>query len=156
LVIVYWLLFIEILLFMSMYFLWYPRAYARDWQYGHQAAATYLQEHENEYDRIVMTKWYGEPQLFLAFYNRWDPTTYQVQNKPLLRYESEGRLWLDQLDSYTLGKYTFKYLNWAEESKDSQTLYIGKADDFPPGVNIKKIINYPSGGVAFIIVQGGQ
>lgn len=156
LIIVYCLLIIEILLFMSMYFFWYPKTYARDWQYGHEQVALYLRDHAGEYDHIVMTKWYGEPQLFLAFYNRWDPQVYQEQNQPLLRYQSQDRIWLDQLPEYELGKYTFKYIDWVNESRDSDTLYIGKADDFYFDSNIKKTILYPDGTVAFHIVQGDK
>lgn len=154
--VVYCLLFIEVVSFMFMYFVWYPRAYARDWQYGHAQVASYLVSHQEEYDQVVMTKWFGEPQLFLAFYNRWDPVTYIEQNRPLLRYQDEHRLWLDQLPSYQMGSYTFKYLDWNTESRDARTLYIGKFDDFPPGVNLKETINYPNGSIAFIIVQGGD
>lgn len=153
---VHWSLAIEIILLMGMYFFWYPVAYARDWQYGHAQVAKYLQIHAGEYDHIVMTKWYGEPQLFLAFYNRWDPLVYQQQNLPLLRYESEGRLWLDQLAEYSLGKYTFKYLDWDTESRDPRTLYIGKGDDFLPDSNIKQTILFPDGTVAFHLVQGDK
>ena len=153
---VIWILGFEIVVFMTTYFLWYPRTFPRDWQYGHQEVAAYLKEHEGEYDRIVMTKWYGEPQLFVAFYNLWDPKIYQAQNLPLIRYETEGRLWLDQLPQYSLGKYTFKYLDWSTEIRDSRTLYIGKSDDFYPDSNIKQTILFPDGTVAFYIVQGDK
>jgi hypothetical protein len=73
-----------------------------------------------------------------------------------LRYEQEGKMWLDQLDSYTLGKYTFKYINWSEEDRDKKTLYIGKFDDFYPDSNILEKIKYPDGTVAFYIVAGDK
>lgn len=147
---------VEIITFIFAYFTWYPKAYARDWQYGHAEVAEYLRAHEGEYNRIVMTKWYGEPQLFLAFYNRWDPWTYIENNRPLLRYQAEGRLWLDQLPEYELGKYTFKYLDWDNESQQKGILYIGKVDDFPSSVNLKKTVNYPDGSIAFILVEGDK
>ncbi len=152
----YLFLALEIVSYLLMYFLWYPKAYSRDWQRGHQEVALYLREHESEYKKIVMTKWFGEPQLFLAFYNAWDPRAYIEANKSLIRYEEEGKLWLDQLEEYVLGKYHFKYLNWEGESQAKDTLYIGKFDDFPEGVDIKKIIAYPDGQIAFIIVAGGK
>lgn len=150
----YVLLVTEVVIFLAAYFSWYPRAYARDWQYGHKQVASYLSTYENEYDQIVMTKWFGEPQLFLAFYNRWDPSLYQQQNAANLRYESEGRMWLDQLPEYSLGKYTFKYLDWNLESQSKNTLYIGKFDDFGEGANILSTINYPDGTIAFVIASG--
>lgn len=150
------LLVIEVVIYLVVYFTWYGPAYARDWQYGYPQVSEYLTAHEHEYDSIVVTKWYGEPQLFLAFYGKWDPVSYQADNQQNLRYQSEGKMWLDQLDEYSIGKYTFKYLNWQEEERDSKTLYIGKADDFYPDSNIKATITYPDGSVAFHIVQGDK
>ena len=154
--IVNWLLIIEISLYILGYFFWYAPAYARDWQYGYPQVSAYLEEHGDEYDSIVVTKWYGEPQLFLAFYGQWDPVAYQSDNRPNLRYQENGKMWLDQLDEYHLGKYTFKYLNWQEEERSSKTLYVGKADDFYPDSNLKTTIYYPDGSVAFHIVQGDK
>lgn len=151
-----WILGLEILVFMTAYFFWYPRYSASDWQYGYPQVAQYLSQHEGEYDRVVMTKWYGEPQLFLAFYNRWDPRTYQKNNAANLRYESEDKLWLDQLEKYTIGDYTFKYLQWGEEDRFAKTLFIGKADDFWPDGVPQETIYFPDGKVAFQIVKGDK
>jgi len=153
---VYWFLVIEVISFLLMYFFWYPRYSASDWQYGYPQVAQYLREHEGEYDRVVMTKWYGEPQLFLAFYNRWDPRTYQNNNAVNLRYESEDKLWLDQLEEYAIGDYTFKYLQWGEEDRFPKTLFIGKVDDFWPDGVPQETIYFPDGKVAFQIVKGDK
>lgn len=150
---VIWLLVIQSMLFLTAYFTWYPKAYARDWQYGLKEAATYVQEHEGEYDQIVVSKWFGETQLFLAFYNRWDPRWYQVVNRQNLRYESEGKLWLDQLEEYSLGKYTFTYLKYGEPVY-KKTLYVGKFDDFFENPKTLKTINYPDGSVAVHVMEG--
>ena len=143
----------EAIIFILLYFTWYPKAFARDWQSGYSEVAAYLKTHESEYDRIVMTKWYGEPQLFLAFYNRWDPTWFQTENHQNLRYETEGKIWLDQLPEYYLGKYTFKYLNWQDEDKSPRTLFIGKWDDFYPDSHIVKTVSFPDGSPAFLLVE---
>lgn len=151
--IVNWLLVIQVAVFITAYFVWYPRAFARDWQWGHQQAAQFIKEHESAYDHIVMTKWYGEPQLFLAFYNRWDPAWYQEENKKNLRYEQEGKLWLDQLPEYSIGKYTFKYINFALDEREPNTLYIGKFDDFFGDSKYLKTITFPDGEVTFHLVE---
>ena len=75
---------------MTTYFLWY-RTF-RDWQYGHQEVAAYLKS-TRRYDRIVMTKWYGNPAIY-RFLNLWDPKIYQAQT--LFFHETE-HAWLDQL-----------------------------------------------------------
>lgn len=151
-----YLLVLEVAIYSFAYFGWYARAYARDWQYGYVQLSSYLKAHEHEYDEIVVTKWYGEPQLFLAFYSKWDPTWYQAENQQNLSYENQGKMWLDQLDEYHVGKYTFKYLNWQEEKRTKNTLYVGKGDDFYPDSNILETIKYPDGKVAFHIVVGDK
>jgi len=146
---------LEATFFMFMYFYSYPKTYARDWQYGYAQVSQYVSSHEQDYDQIVVTKWYGEPQLFLAFYGKWDPTWYQAENLPNLQYETEGQIWLDQLKEYNVGKYTFKYIDWDLEKRDKKTLYIGKFDDFP-GAKVLESIKFPDGTVAFNIVAGDR
>lgn len=146
-------LFLQVAVFLVAYFWWYPQISGRDWQGGYQETAAYVQAHESEYDQIVFTKWYGEPQLFLAFYNRWDPTWFQAENQANLRYESEGNIWLDQLPQYSIGKYTFKYLKWADETKSPRTLFVGKADDFYSDSHIVKTVSFPDGSPAFLLVE---
>jgi 4-amino-4-deoxy-L-arabinose transferase-like glycosyltransferase len=145
---------IEILSFLFMYFAWYPKVTARDWQYGYAQAAEYTFEHEDGYDEIIVTKWHGEPHIFFAFYNRWDPVWYQQENKKLIGYEEEGYLWLDQIPEYHFGKYTFRYLDWGLETRKSNTLYVGKFDDFYEDSNYKQKILYPDGTVSLHIVEG--
>lgn len=151
-----WLLGIQAIIFLIAYFLWYPVTFARDWQYGYKEVAAYLAQHESEYSQIVMTKWYGEGQLFLAFYNHWDPRWYIEANRPNIEYERQGKLWLDQLGEYSLGKYTFKYLDYPTEKRTKDILYIGKADDFFENPTTVKTIYFPDGSVAFHLMQGDK
>lgn len=154
--IILFLLGIQALIFIVAYFFWYPKTFARDWQYGYKEVAEYMQKHESEYSQVVMTKWYGEGQLFLAFYNRWDPRWYIGANLPNLEYERQGKLWLDQLGQYSLGKYTFKYLDYANEVRTKDILYIGKADDFFENPTTVKTIYFPDGSVAFHLIAGDK
>lgn len=147
------LLGIQAVIFLGAYFFWYPLTYARDWQYGLKEASAYVAEHESEYDEIIVSKWFGEPQLFFAFYNKWDPTWYMEANKHNLRYEQEGKLWLDQLEEYNLDKYTFKYLKYGGPVY-KKTLYIGKFDDFFENPQTLKTIYFPDGSVAVHIMEG--
>ncbi len=151
---VYWLLVIEIIAFIAIYFLWYPKAFARDWQYGHKAIAAWVQANESKYKQVYMTKAYGEPQLFLAFYNKWDPTWYQSENKKLIEYEARGYPWLDQLPEYSLGKYTFRDINWPVDNGKNEMVFIGKGDDFWLDTPHPLSINFPDGTAAFHISEG--
>lgn len=151
---VIWALGLEIVSFLLIYFLWYPKAFAKDWQYGYAQAAAYLKDHEASYNQVVISKAYGEPQLFFAFYNRWDPAWYQSENKKLLEYESRGYPWLDQLPEYNLGKYTFRDMNWALDNTSAGTLFVGQAHQFYTDTKILDSINFPDGTNAFTIVEG--
>ena len=101
-----------------------------------------------------MTKAYGEPQLFLAFYNKWDPNWYQEENKKLIEYESRGYPWLDQLPEYSLGKYTFRDINWPVDNGKNEMVFIGKGDDFWLDTPHPLSINFPDGTAAFRVSEG--
>ncbi len=144
----------EIAIFLFSYFAWYPKAFARDWQYGHKAIAAWLQANESKYKQVYMTKAYGEPQLFLAFYNKWDPSWYQSENKKLIEYEARGYPWLDQLPEYSIGKYTFRDINWAIDNGKNEMVFIGKGDDFWLDTPHPLSISFPDGTAAFHISEG--
>lgn len=148
------LLIIEVVIFLLVYFTWYPKAFARDWQYGYSEAVKYAEAHKDEYHNIIFTKWYGEPQLFLAFYGKLDPREYQKDNIFLKRYEELGLPWLDQLDVYKIGKYSFQSLDWKGPGDNKNTLYIGKSDDFWIDTTYAKQIKFPDGTTAFNLVEG--
>lgn len=145
---------VEIVILAAAYFTWYPKSYAKDWQYGYKEAFEYTESVKNNYEQIIFTKWYGEPQLFLGFYTQMDPSYYQEQNKLLSRYEDEGHIWLDQLEEYDFGKYRFQYLEWRGPDENARNLYVGKADDFYLDTEPLHTVYFPDNSVAFYIVEG--
>jgi 4-amino-4-deoxy-L-arabinose transferase-like glycosyltransferase len=151
---VYSLLAIEILVFLFLYFFWYGRAFARDWQYGYPEMTHWVASVESKYHHVYVTKAYGEPQLFFAFYNKWDPGWYQQENKKLLSYESLGYPWLDQLPEYSIGKYTFRDINWPVDNGKNENLFIGKGDDFWLDTPHPFEIKFPDGTTAFSAAEG--
>ncbi len=151
--IVYFLI-IEVIVFLLTYFIWYPKAFARDWQYGVKEMASWVAQNEHKYKHIYITKSFGEPQLFLAFYNKWDPEWYQSENSKLIEYESRGYPWLDQLPEYSLGKYTFRDINWPKDNGNNEMLYIGKADDFWPDTPHPFEVKFPDGTTSLSASEG--
>ncbi len=149
-----WLLIIEVAIFMFSYFSWYPKAFARDWQYGTREMVAWVTSHEDKYKQIYVTKAYGEPQLFFAFYAKWDPSVYQEENKKLMDYESLGYPWLDQLPEYTIGKYTFRDINWPKDNGQNERLFVGKADDFWGDTPRALEVKFPDGTTAYIAAEG--
>lgn len=148
------LLVVEILVFIFLYFAWYPKAFAKDWQYGTKEIVAWVTSNQDKYKHIYVTKAYGEPQLFFAFYGKWDPALYQQDNKKLIEYESLGYPWLDQLPEYTIGKYTFRDINWAKDNGNNERLFIGKGDDFWGDTPRAIEVRFPDGTTSFIGAEG--
>lgn len=79
----------------------YARDYASSWQYGHKDLITYVQSLYNDYDKIIMTKKYGEPHVFALFFGKWNPEYYR-SDQNLIRYQQSKWFWVD-----AFGKYVF-------------------------------------------------
>jgi hypothetical protein len=114
----------------------------------------WVTSNEDKYKQIYVTKSYGEPQLFFAFYSKWDPSVYQEDNKKLIDYESLGYPWLDQLPAYSIGKYTFRDINWPRDNGQNERLFIGKADDFWGDTPRALEVKFPDGTTAYIAAEG--
>jgi 4-amino-4-deoxy-L-arabinose transferase-like glycosyltransferase len=145
---------LEVAIFLFVYFAWYPRAFAKDWQYGHAELAAYVQSVESHYQHIVMSKMYGEPQIFMAFYDQWDPTSLHKEMPALLGYEQLALPWLDQLPVYSLGKWTFRDIDWSQDQFAKDTLVIGKRSDFYVDTPILWSLDFPDGTNAFAVAAG--
>ncbi len=77
----------------------YPVQYSCSWQYGEKEVVQYITAHQQDYDRIVMTKRYGEPHIFLLFFQAYNPTTYN-NDSHLARYMQSNHAWVDRFNKY--------------------------------------------------------
>lgn len=92
-------------------------------------------EVEKNYKEVIITKEFTEPQIFVAFYGQIDPITFQQASQDWLRYEKSDKLYVDQLESWNLGKFLFEGINWeSKERSRTNALVVGKAEDFPTSV----------------------
>ena len=107
-----------------------------------------------EYGEIIISKGFTEPQIFVAFYGKVNPSEYQKASADWLRYEKANKPYVDQLESWNLGKFKFEDINW--DKKDSQrqkSLIVGKPEDFPGDVPSLLNISRPDGKVIFKLVE---
>lgn len=85
--------------YMSKYFNDYPKNYSESWQYGYRGVSIYVKENYHKYDKIVITKKYGEPHEFLLFNLGWDSNKYN--NDPdLNRFAQSNWFWVDGFDKF--------------------------------------------------------
>jgi len=85
--------------YFSSYFGSYRTNYSWAWQYGHKELAAYIQENYDNYDKIVITKKYGEVHEFMLFHLKWNPESYR-NDKNLIRYTKSGWYWVDGFDKF--------------------------------------------------------
>ena len=93
------ILLISLGLYSAKYITSYANDYSWSWQYGYKELTTYLKENYQNYDKIIITKKYGEPHEFILFHWRWDPSSYQ--NDPNLnRFFQSNWYWVDGFDKF--------------------------------------------------------
>jgi len=130
--------FINISYFIYRYFIFYPVYSAPDWQYGHKQVAQIAQEYEEKVKKIIMTSHYGQPHIFMLFYQKRDP---------------------QQVFWGAMSKYLYRNIKWEEDSNLKNVLLVGTPDEIPQAAEGKIAeINFPDGKVAFRIarIQNGQ
>ena len=72
----------------------YIYTYAWAWQPGSKQIVNYVKQNYSKYNEIYVTKKYGEPHIFFAFFWPWNPTEYQEQK--LSEYH-DNWYWVNQL-----------------------------------------------------------
>lgn len=77
----------------------YPKEYSWAWQYGYEQAVDYVKENYEKYEKIIVTKKYGEPHEFFLFYWPWDPERYRNDNN-LVRFFQSDWYWVDRFDKF--------------------------------------------------------
>jgi hypothetical protein len=84
---------------LTKYFGEYKNNYSWSWQYGYGEAVNFVNENYDNYDKIIFTKKYGEPHIFLLYYWPWSPRDYRVDGN-LIRYSQDDWFWVDRFDKF--------------------------------------------------------
>lgn len=97
---VYVLLLVTLLTsYLLAYFGRYRTNYSWSWQYGYKQVVDYSLTHYADYDKIIITKKYGEPHEFVLFYSKWGPGNYR-SDANLNRFPQSDWFWVDGFDKY--------------------------------------------------------
>lgn len=133
-----------------IYNLWfiYPKQYSFAWQYGYKEVSGYIKQSLDKYQKIVVTKKYGEPHEFLLFYLLYDPYLYQ-RDPNLVRYEKSNWFWVDKFSK-------FEFVNdWEIQDRlagQRNLLLITSPQNYPSGARMLKTVDFLDGKKAFDIV----
>ena len=137
------------------YFTSYRANYSWSWQYGYKEVVNYAKENYDNYDKIIVTKKYGEPHEFFLFFLAWDPAKYQ--NDPeLIRFYQSDWYWVDRFDKfYFANDWQVKELKLESggriDCKVDGCLLITSPGNYPPGWSKLETVDFLDGKPAFEI-----
>ncbi len=137
------------------YYVVYPASFSRDWQYGYKQVVDYIGQHQNDYDLVVFSRYYGEPHMFTLFFLNYDPAKYQ-NNPNLDRFETFNWVWVLKFDKYyfpDLGDPGTHYADIIKQNPGKKILFIGKPGDFPADKQKLLTVDFLNGNEAFEIVD---
>jgi len=139
----------------------YPKEYSSSWQYGYKEVSFFIKENYVNYDKIILTKKYGEPHEFLLFFLEWDPVEYRNDSN-LVRFYQSGWWWVDSFDKfYFVNDWDIpKDINifTLESGQDvdcsnTKCLLVTESDKYPVGWQKIKSYNFLDGMEAFGIYE---
>lgn len=144
---------LSLIFFLEAYRYVAPRNGAEGMLFGRSEAISYVSTNAYKYKEIIISRSLSEPQIFVAFYLKYDPSLYQKDSQKWLAYKDIGVPFVDQLGEYSLGKFVFKDINYNEDSKLPNVLLLGKPTEFPQGISPTKEILYPNQNPAIFIID---
>jgi len=159
--------FIAVFIFSAVNYLFaYSNSYRRDyswsWQYGYREVVDYIKKNYIGYDKIIITKKYGEPHEFILFYWSWNPESYR-NDANLNRFYQSNWYWVDGFDKfYFVNDWQIPHSydeDFVLESGNLVTchlslvtcLLITSPGNYPEGWNKLEIVNFLDGKPAFEI-----
>jgi hypothetical protein len=85
----------------------YRERYSWSWQYGYKQVVDVVKGKYDKYEKIVITKKYGEPHEFLLFYGGaespvpwpWEPDEFR-EDPNLIRFSQSNWYWVDRFDKF--------------------------------------------------------
>ncbi|HUD05215.1 MAG TPA: glycosyltransferase family 39 protein [Patescibacteria group bacterium] len=131
--------------YFNQYFVQQNYYNSEQWQYGYQQAVSEVKAIGNKYQTIIISDFppLDKSYMFFLFYLQYPPEQYQIIGE-----NSSGSF----VSHHSFGKYTFRPINWSQDSRLKNTLIIGSPAEIPKGVGAIKIINNLDGSPAIKIV----
>jgi 4-amino-4-deoxy-L-arabinose transferase-like glycosyltransferase len=139
------------------YFTSYRNNYSWSWQYGYKEVVSYVKTNYNNYDKIIVTKKYGEPHEFFLYYLKYDPAKYLNDPDKIAFFQSNW-YWVDRFDKfYFVNDWQVKDL--ITESKiridcaAEKCLLITSPNNYLDGWNKVNTVNFLDGKPAFVMYE---
>jgi len=122
---------------------------AKGMLYGSLEVAEWLSK-SSETKNVIVSRSISEPQIFVAFVNKWDPSDFQASTKTW-GFDESDLSWVDQIPSYSLGNYTFKSVDWKVDTDTRNTTIVARPEEFPKNIVPDKVFTYTNGEDAIYV-----
>lgn len=154
------ILFLFFISFLEVYFFQAPVINSKKMNYGWPSVVSLIKDTNK---KVVVSRTLSEPQAFIMFYQKMDPSVVQKDIQPWLMYEKEGHNFVDQIGSYNLENYEFRGFSFPEDWSKKGSILIGREEDFSiqeklidekmlkGEITVQKVL-YPDNKVAFEII----
>lgn len=139
--------------YMTNYIGSYNTNYSWSWQYGYKQIVNYAKDNYPDYDKIIVTKKYGEPHEFFLFYLSYDPAKYQ-NDKDSIKFYQSNWYWVDHFDKFWfVNDWQIKDLVTESkiniDCKGIKCLLITSPGNYPKGWNKIGEVDFLDGQKAF-------
>src|SRR3989344_3739245 len=146
--------------YLNLYFGDYQKAYSASWQFGNREAIEVINENIDKYDRVIMSKRYGEPHIFYAFYSRLDPKLL-MPGPDNIRFMKSDWYWTDKIGKvYFINDWQIPTgvvntlpLESGGTISTNNSLFITSPDHLPKNTTVIDKIDFLNGDPAFVIAK---
>jgi hypothetical protein len=129
----------------------YRMNFAWAWQDGYDEMIEYVKEHYDEYDRIFITKKYGEPHEFVIFYWSWNPVDFM--QKKQWDYHADW-YWVNGLDKFVFVNDWEIQTELRDKGQDSRVLLVTSPGNVSEGWSRLNTIYNLNNEIVFEIYEG--
>ncbi|OHB34779.1 MAG: hypothetical protein A2Y08_03100 [Planctomycetes bacterium GWA2_40_7] len=151
---------VEMSIYLANYLGPYAMSYSSSWQYGYQPVFDLLKQESYQGRTVIITKRYGEPHIFYAFYNRVDPSILQDKDRSL-RFKQSDWFWTDKIDNvYFVNDWDIPNGHTDKIRLESggfistqNTILVTSPGQVPQNTTPITTINYLDGKPAFVVVS---
>jgi 4-amino-4-deoxy-L-arabinose transferase-like glycosyltransferase len=115
------------------YYVFYPKTYSGEWQYGYKEAIEYVKTNDAKYHKIYMTEALGRPYAYFLFYLTYAPQKFR--NSAVVEREALGFVHVTRFGKYSFAK------NIMELPEEDNVLYIDVPENVPSTAHIVRRFN---------------
>lgn len=136
------LLSVSIMFFVNQYFIDAPKRFAQQWNYGAKETAEKILEHENDFEKIIISDQFRQAYIYILFYGKKDPrwlsNLTDKRRNPFIGYDA-------------FGKYEFRSIDWSTDEKIRNVMFVGTPQEIPEN-QASQIVKNRNGDALYFLV----